>query len=451
MAEKKIGASTSPKTAPKKRATRRKVPRRAVVVGGVRTPFLRAFGKFTRVDTIALGVAAARALLDRYAVPRREIGGVVWGGVILPGAYANIGREIVLDLPVPATVEATTVTRVCTSGLYATTTAAAAIERGEADIMIAGGSDSTSNAELKLPQSLMHELAPVAMNRKSTALDYLKLLTRIDPRRDLVPQRPSVRERSTGELMGESAEKMGQRNAISREAQDAFAVQSHRRAAAAVASGRFADEVTPVDVRGDVRVHADDIIRGDASLEKLARLRPAFAKNGTLTAANSSALTDGAAAVLLMSEERARALGFEKLVAFRSWSYDAVDPADQMLLGPAISMPRAAERAGMVREDIDLIDIHEAFAAQVLTVLKMLGSDPFARERRGADRAFGIVTPEEINVHGGSIALGHPFAATGARMVTTISNELKQTGKATALLGICGGGGVSAAAVLERV
>ncbi len=434
-----------------KKSNRSSGQRRAVIIGGVRTPFLRSFGAFTRLDTIALGAAAVGGLLERYPVERREIDGLTWGGVIVPSATANIGREIVLEMGLPPEVEGSTVSRVCTSGLYAITTAAAAIERGDADVMIAGGGDSTSNAELKMPQALVQKLAPVAMNRKSGPADYLRALMKLNLPNDILPKPPSPRERSTGELMGEAGEKMGQRNNISREAQDAFAVQSHQRAAAAMAAGRFAEEVAAMDAPGGKLVTADDNVRGDASVEKMARLRPAFAKKGTLTAGNSSTLTDGAGAVLLMSEERARALGHDKLVAFRSWSYDAVDPADQMLLGPAVSMPRAAERAGMKREHIDLVDIHEAFAAQVLVVLKMLGSDAFARQRLGMPGAFGAIAPEEINVHGGSIALGHPFAATGARMVTTMSNELKLTGKGSALLGICGGGGVSAAAVLEQI
>jgi len=429
----------------------RKTPRRAVIVGGVRTPFLRSFGAFTRLDTIYLSTSAVQALLGQYNVNTREIGGFIWGGVILPSDYANIAREIVLDSDIPPTVEATTVSRVCTSGLFAITSAAAAIERNEADVMIAGGSDSTSNAEVKLPKGLMHKIAPVAMNKKSTPLDYLKAISQIDPRKDILPQQPSVRERSTGELMGESAEKMAKRNDIKREDQDRFASQSHMRAAKAIESGRFADEICKVEDLGGRSIHSDDIVRGDATYEKLSKLRPAFAKDGTLTAGNSSSLTDGAAAVLLMSEEKARSLGYDDLVTLRSWSYDAVDPADQMLLGPALSMPRALSRAGMIREDLDFIDIHEAFAAQVLTVLKMLGSASFARERLGRNKAFGEVTPEEVNVHGGSIALGHPFGATGARMVTTMSNELKISGKTTALLGICGGGGVSAGAVLENL
>jgi acetyl-CoA acyltransferase len=198
-------------------------------------------------------------------------------------------------------------------------------------------------------------------------------------------------------------------------------------------------------------VYADTIVRGTTSVEALGKLKAAFKKGGTLTAGNSSTLTDGASAVLLMSEEKAKALGLTPLAAFRSWSYVGVDPADQLLMGPAIAMPQALDRAGLALSEIDLVDLHEAFAAQVLAVLKMLGSDSFAQHRLGKDKAIGVVPDEKLNVHGGSVALGHPFGATGARMVTTMANELHRTGKKTALLGICAAGGLGAAAVLERV
>ncbi len=425
--------------------------RRAVIVAGVRTPFVRAFGDLGRVDAIGLGVAAVKGLLDRTGIARREIQSVVWGGVVIPPYSVNVGREIVLDLGLPPTIEASTVTRACTSSLYAVTLAASAIERGEADVVIAGGGDSTSNAVITMPAGLMHEAAPVLMNKKSGLADYLRLASRLQVRRDLIPKKPAVRERTTGELMGESAEKMAERNRISREDQDALAARSHQRAAAAIAAGRFASEVVAVDAPGGARVLADDIVRGDATVDRLSKLRPAFRKGGTLTAGNSSPLTDGAACCLLMSEEKARSLGMTPIAALRSWSFDAVDPADQLLIGPAISMPRALSRAGMGLLDVDLVDIHEAFAAQVLCVLKMLASDVWAKERLGLHHAVGKLDPESINVHGGSIALGHPFAATGARMVTTMANELRLTGKSTALLGICGQGGVSAGAILEAV
>jgi len=251
--------------------------------------------------------------------------------------------------------------------------------------------------------------------------------------------------------MGESAERMARRNEISREAQDAFALRSHQRAAAAIASGRFDDEVFPVQTSSGKWVHTDGLVRADSTLEKLRKLRPAFAREGTLTAGNSSALTDGGAAVLLMSEEKARALGYRPLAAFASWAYTGVDPSDQLLMGPALAMPKALTRAGLRLSDIDVVDMHEAFAAQVLSVLKMLGSTSFARTRLGLEEAVGEVDPDKLNVHGGSIALGHPFGATGARMVTTMAYELARSQKQRALLGICAAGGLGAAAVLERV
>ncbi|MEQ1571967.1 MAG: acetyl-CoA C-acyltransferase [Myxococcota bacterium] len=429
----------------------KKQSRRAVIVGGARTPFVRAFEQYLSLDTIALGAAAVRGLLGRIPIAWDEIDGVVWGGVILPGTAPNVGREIVLDVGLPRAAEAMTVTRACASGLQAVTLAAAAIERGEAEVMIAGGSDSTSNAELKMPQSLVHKVAPVALSSKSGPRDYLRLLGKISVREDLIPRQPKIAERTTGQLMGEAAEEMAERNGIGREEQDVFAVRSHHRAAAAIRSGRFDDEVVPVaGARGET-VYTDAMVRADTSVDKLAKLKPAFKKGGTLTAGNSSSLTDGGAAVLLMTEERARAAGLKPLAAFRSWSYVGVDPADQLLMGPAIAMPNALDRAGLALGQVGLVDMHEAFAAQVLAILKMLGSDAFARARLGKDRAVGEVDPERLNVHGGSVALGHPFGATGARMALTMAHELSRSGKETALLGICAAGGLGAAAVLEAV
>ncbi len=424
--------------------------RRAVIVRGVRTPFVKAFTELVKLDTIALGVAATRALLARTELLAREVDSIVWGGVILPGLAPNVAREIALDLELPRSVEGMTVTRACASGLQAVTLAAQAIERGDADVVIAGGSDSTSNAEIKLPQKVVHAMAPLALG-KATPADMLGVLGQLMPITSILPRQPKIAERTTGEVMGEAAERMARRNEVSREAQDAFAARSHHRAAAAIKSGRFDDEVAPIEAKGGRWVHADAIVRGDTSVDKLAKLRPVFAKGGTLTAGNSSALTDGAAAVLLMSEEKARALGYQPLAAFKSWAYVGVDPADQLLMGPALAMPKALERAGMQLSDVELIDMHEAFAAQVLSVLKMLGSRAFARAQLGRDEAVGEVPDDKLNVHGGSLALGHPFGATGARMVTTMANELARSGRETALLGICAAGGLGAAAVLERV
>jgi acetyl-CoA acyltransferase len=423
--------------------------RRAVVVGGVRTPFVKAFTDFTTLDTIALGAAAVRALLRQTEIAHRDVESIVWGGVILPSGAPNVAREIALDLRLDPACEGMTVTRACASGLQAVTLAAAAIERGEADVAVAGGSDSTSNAEVKLPQRVVHAFAPLALG-KPAASDYLAALSKLGPPSELLPRRPQIAERSTGEVMGEAAERMAGRNEITREAQDEFALRSHQRAATAIAKGRFADEVAKVEVSGGKWVHGDGLVRGDTSLEKLAKLKPVFAKDGTVTAGNSSPLTDGAAAVLLMSEEKARALGKKPLAAIRSWAYVGVDPADQLLIGPALAIPKALARAGLSLEHVNLVDLHEAFATQVLCVTKALASRGFARTRLGRDEAVGEIDPAILNVHGGSIALGHPFGATGARMVTTMARELALTGKQTALLGICAAGGLGAAAVLER-
>ncbi|MBW2161407.1 MAG: acetyl-CoA C-acyltransferase, partial [Deltaproteobacteria bacterium] len=394
---------------------------------GVRTPFVKAFGKFLKLDSIDLADIAVKSLLERTDLAHEEIDSIVWGGVILPALAPNIAREVALDLRLPPSVEGMTCTRACASGLQAVTLAAAAIERGEADVVIAGGSDSTSNAPLNLPQKAVHALAPLAFG-KATPADYLGVLSQMMPITEILPKMPKIAERTTGEVMGESAESMARRNEITREAQDHFAERSHHRAAAAIASGRFDDEVTPVEALGGW-VYADNIVRGDTTFEKLSKLRPVFAKDGTVTAGNASPLTDGAAAVLLMSEDKARALGYKPLAALRS----------------------ALDRAGMELEDMSVVDMHEAFAAQVLSVTKALASRGFAEVRLGKSKAVGEIDEDKFNIHGGSLSIGHPFGATGARMVTTMANELARTGKETALLGICAAGGLGAAAVLEAV
>lgn len=427
-----------------------KSSRRAVVVCGNRTPFVKAFSEYLTLDTIALGVEAVGGLIARSGLDPKEIDGLLWGGVLLPAMAPNVAREIVIDLNLPTSVEANTVTRACASGLQAITDAVAKIERGEADVIIAGGSDSTSNATLAMPESFVRAVAPYAMGRSKGAKALFGMLGQIARPSRVFPKMPKVAERSTGEVMGESAEKMARIHSITRAAQDELAVRSHHRAAKAWEGGRFDNEVTPVTVNDNV-VSKDTIVRGNTSIEKVAKLRPAFADDGTLTAANSSALTDGASATLLMSEEKAKALGYTPLAGFRSWAYVGVDPREQLLKGPALSMPLALKRAGMSLSDIGLVDMHEAFAAQVLSVLAMLASESFAKDELGLSAAVGSLDPAILNVHGGSVALGHPFAATGSRMVNTMANELAQSDRETCLLGICAAGGLGASAIMERI
>jgi acetyl-CoA acyltransferase len=280
----------------------------------------------------------------------------------------------------------------------------------------------------------------------------LGAFSKIRPK-DLAPDAPAIAESTTGLTMGESAEKMAKENGITREAQDKFALQSHKRAAAATASGRFKDEVMTVVVPPsfDNIVETDNLIRGDSTLEGMAKLKPVFdRKFGTITAANASPLTDGAAAVLLMSEEKVKELGIKPIGYIRSYAYAATDPFDQLLQGPVFALPSALERAKIALSDIKVIEMHEAFAAQVLSNIQWMGSKKIAQEKLGRSEAIGDIDPESINLTGGSIALGHPFGATGARIVTTVCNELQRTGEQYGLLTVCAAGGMGSAMILER-
>jgi len=271
--------------------------------------------------------------------------------------------------------------------------------------------------------------------------------------RDLAPDTPAIAEPSTGLTMGQSAEKMAKENGITRQEQDEIALRSHQRGAQATADGRLPAETcgVPVPPGYDLTVRTDNLLRPDTSLDALAALPPVFdRKYGTVTAGNSSPLTDGAAAVLLMSESRAKSEGIAPLAYIRSWAVAAVDPGWQLLMGPTLAIPKALERAGIELSDVDLIDMHEAFAAQVASNIQALESDAFARERLGRAKAVGKVDRERLNVCGGSIALGHPFGATGARITTTLANELKRRDGKLGLLSVCAQGGMGFAMVLER-
>jgi acetyl-CoA acyltransferase len=271
--------------------------------------------------------------------------------------------------------------------------------------------------------------------------------------RDLIPVQPAIAEPTTGETMGEAAERMAKENGISRQDQDAWALRSHELAAAGTADGRLTAEIVPVYVPPDYEqvVARDNGIRSDSSLEKLAKLPPVFdRKHGSVTAGNSSPLTDGASAVVLMSAERALADGHEPLGYVRSWAWTAVDPAAQLLQGPAYAAPIALDRAGLSMEDIGLMEMHEAFAAQVLSNLQALSSSAFAREELGRSEPVGHPDVDRINVMGGSLAVGHPFGATGGRLTVTILNEMARRDVQFGLITVCAAGGMGFAMVVER-
>jgi len=279
----------------------------------------------------------------------------------------------------------------------------------------------------------------------------LATLARTRPR-DLVPVTPAIAEPSTGQTMGQSAEKMAKENGITRRAQDEFALRSHRLAAQGTADGRLTAEIAPVFVPPAYEpVTTDNGIRTDGTLEQLAALKPAFDRRyGSVTAGNASPLTDGASAVLVMSDEAARAAGYAPLAYVRSYAVAAVDPGGQLLMGPAYAVPRALERAGIAWKDLGLVEMHEAFASQVLSNIQAFESDMWAREHLGRSGRVGEVNRDTLNVMGGSIAIGHPFGATGGRIVTTLANEMRRRDVQFGLVSVCAQGGMGFAMVLER-
>jgi acetyl-CoA acyltransferase len=423
--------------------------RRVAIVRGLRTPFVKAGSVFSGLTALDLGRLVVQELVQRAEIEPQEIDQLVFGQVIPTLTAPSIAREVVIAAGLPRKIEAFTVARACATSIQAMTTAANAIAVGEADVVIAGGTESMSDAPIFTSRPLAHAL--VAASKAKRFADKLKPFQKLKAK-DLLPVPPAIAEYSTGMSMGESAEKMAKENGITRDEQDRIAMASHRNAARAWKEGRFSDEVMHVVVPPkyeDVAAQ-DNIVREDTSLEALSQLRPVFdRKYGTITAGNASPLTDGAAALLLMSEEKAKALGYEPLGFLRAHAYAATDPADQLLQGPAYAAPIALKRAGMALSDIDLVEMHEAFAAQVASNLQALASPAFAK-KAGWSAPVGEVDRERLNVNGGSISLGHPFGATGARIVTQALNELKRRNKNTVLCTVCAAGGLGAAVVLER-
>jgi acetyl-CoA acyltransferase len=423
--------------------------RRAAIVAGLRTPFLKSGGDFKDLSAVDLGSILVNELVARSGVSPKEVDAVVFGQVIPSPLVSLIAREVVLRTQLPRNVQAHTVSRACATSIQATTDAADQIALGHSECAIAGGAESLSDAPIFASRPLAQALVNASKARnvveKARAFGQLSA-------RDLAPVPPALKEPTTGLTMGESAERMAQLNGIRREAQDEFAQRSHERAARAWREGKLDGEVmhVPVPPRYARVAAKDNIVRDDANVGALAALKPVFDRRyGTITAGNSSPLTDGAAALLLMSEDRARALGAKPIGYLRAYAYAALDPKDQLLQGPAYAAPVALERAGLALADMDLVDMHEAFAAQVLSNLQAFASRRFAEEKLGRSAPLGEIDPAKLNVNGGSIALGHPFAATGARMILQTLRELGRRGGAHALLTVCAAGGLGAAVVLD--
>jgi len=423
--------------------------RRVAIVAGVRTPFARSGTQLRNFTAIELGKLAVAELLQRTGLDGKEVEGVVYGTVVPNVVAPNIAREVSLLPMLPKGVQAFSVSRACASANQAITDAADQIALGHMDVAIAGGAESLSNVPILHSRAMSEKL--VALSRARSLGQRMKLLGSVRPR-DFVPITPAIEEPSTGETMGQSAEKMAKINGIAREDQDQFALRSHRLAAAGTQDGRLTAEIAPVYLPPGYEdvLTSDNGIRTDTTIEKLRTLKPVFdRKYGTVTAGNASPLTDGASAVLLMSEEKAKAMGFEPIAYVRSYSYAALDPGEQLLMGPVLAAPVALKRAGLALKDIDLVEMHEAFAAQVLCNLMGFESKEWA-ERAGFSQPVGEVDRAKLNVMGGSISIGHPFGATGGRILTTLVNELARRGGQFGLMTVCAAGGMGHAMVVER-
>lgn len=429
-----------------------KVPagRHAVLVQGVRTPFLKSHGGFRVWRGHDLGREAVASLLLRSHIEADVIGLVVMGSVLQEPQTSNVAREIALGAGVSPQVPAFTTTLACISANVAATTVVEQIRGGHIDVGIAGGVETFSDPPIRLSRALRQALVDLQKTRGPR--DWLSLLKRLHPS-DIRLDIPSAAEFSTGQTMGQSCERFAKTWSITRAASDAYALQSHQRAASAWAQGLYDDEVQPVQVPPQMQTYAQDNgPRGDSNLETLARLRPAFDPEfGILSAASSSFFSDGGAALLLCSESQAQKLGLAPLSLVRDYVYGAGDPRDELLLGPALTIPRLLERNGLQAEDIDVWEIHEAFAAQVLANLKAMASTEFLSSRFG--RAVGgiHVPAERLNAWGGSLSLGHPFGATGARLLLTASRRLQYEQKRYAVVSGCAAGGQGSAILLENI
>jgi len=424
--------------------------RTAVLVDGCRLPFQRSGTGYEDLMAYDMGRMAMKGLLTRTQFDADTVDRVIMGCVIQDVDTSNVARESALGAGIPNHVPAFTVTMACISSNQAITSGVDLIRGGGADAVVAGGTETLSDPPIRLQRSVRKRLFE---SRKAKGPgDYLELLQGLGPS-DLVPESPSIAEFSTGEVMGESADKLAAMFGVSREEQDEYALLSHERAARAQEDGRLEKELHPATVPPDFEpITTDNVVRPDTSMEKLSGLSPAFVKPyGTVTAGNSSALTDGASATLLMSAEAAKAKGYSPKAALRDYTYVAQDPGRELLLGPAYAIPELLDAAGLTLDDIDVIELHEAFAGQVLAVLEALRSRTFASDSLNRSEPVGDVDMDRMNVRGGSLSLGHPFGATGARLVTTAANRLHEEDGELALVAACAAGGQGHALLLERL
>lgn len=420
--------------------------RRVAILGGNRIPFAKSNTAYSKIGNQALLTSALRGLVDRYELQGKRLGEVVAGAVIKHSRDFNLTREAALSSGLAPETPAYDIQQACGTGLEAAILVANKIALGQIESGIAGGTDTTSDAPIGVGEGLREIL--LDLNRAKTLGQRLKILGRFRPGH-LVPEVPENGEPRTGMSMGDHAQVTAHEWNIPREDQDQLAVESHQKLGKAYEDGFFNDLMTPL-----AGLDRDNILRPDTSLEKLASLKPCFDReNGTMTAANSTALTDGASCVLLASEEWAEANNL-KVKAWLTFSeaaaVDFVDKKEGLLMAPAYAVPRMLEKAGLSLQDFDYYEIHEAFASQVLSTLKAWEDPGFCKTRLGLEQPLGSIDRNKLNVNGSSLATGHPFAATGGRIVATMAKLLEQKGSGRGLISICAAGGQGVTAILER-
>jgi acetyl-CoA C-acetyltransferase len=422
--------------------------RRVGIIGGVRIPFCRNNTAYAEVGNFGMSVKVLGTLVERFGLHGVELGEVALGAVIKHASDWNLAREALLSSGLAPTTPGITTARACGTSLDNAIIVANKIAVGQIDAGIAAGADTTSDVPIVYGARLRKRL--LAMNRARTPMDKLKAAGSGFSLGELKPSFPGVAEPRTGKSMGDHCEMMAKEWQISREAQDQLTLDSHHKLAAAYDQGFFDDLLVPF--RGLKR---DGFLRPDSSMEKLASLKPAFDKRsgtGTLTAGNSTGLSDGAAAVLLASDDWAAQRGLKIQAYLRDAEVAAVDfvHGEGLLMAPTIAVPRMLARQGLTLQDFDFYEIHEAFAAQVLCTLRAWESVDYCKDRLGLDAPLGSIDPARLNVHGSSLATGHPFAATGARIIATLAKMLEQKGSGRGLISICTAGGMGVTAILER-
>ena len=423
--------------------------REVVFIDGGRTPFLRSQTDFKKFSAFDLGRLAIAGLISKTKLDGKHVDHVYYGNVIQDINTSNVAREASLAAGLPDNIPATSVSMACISSNVALTSALDSIATGQINSAIVGGVEVMSDIPIRFRKKFRQKLLETQKYKKPT--DWIKFFKGLGPS-DLLPEIPSISEYSTGETMGQSCDKMAAKYGVTRDEQDAFALRSHLRAHKATENGFLAKEIFPVSTEnGKNIVKTDNGIRGDSTLENLSSLKTAFVKpHGTVTAGNSSFLTDGASAALVMNKETALERGYKPKAILRSYSYVAQRPGDELLIGPAFAVPRVLDSMKLTMDDIDVFEFHEAFAGQMVTVLKALGSDEFAKNRLNRDKKVGSMPMDILNARGGSLSIGHPFAATGTRLVTTAANRLIDEDGKYALIAACAAGGQGHAMIIER-